>query len=637
MMVPTRRNRGATNDGSPRFPGEWMSFRTSSGRACRGWPAAAALPCLIAFALPARAQETGPAAPATVAGAASAPTRETAREFLDSLADNALTPDPNQIYRQRGARREIGLGRGWTAWLDEMPPSRIDSGVPIPGVASAPSRVLGLAWRRPGWFGDIGYARTSVARDAGGSLRWELLDGWALHADLREQRSSLTEIDARRRDSALALRWQALPDAWLEAGVHRASLESVTGDPVSTTPEGAENFWRARAQWRPSALPGLNLGVGAERSIARPASALGAGRLEFGADYTLQPDNAFGPALAGTRLLWREAPRLGLLSEGQALDARAAFHRTLGIEVPDGSRDGAVYAQWRQRSVASDDDTLAVIGWRHRWDRRGRWDLRSHVEQAFPVAGPNTVRSFTVGGRIARGNFPDNTFVTDFELVNSDRDDSLYTAIKYTFRLDEAWLSAWRASATRTQPHGQSEVGTTAYKLSAALGWREPVDKRLSALGRWTFVGTETNEAGSTDRRAHIALAGTNYVFDDNDDGTLRWTRRWERDELRPEFRPRVSTMAMARWVHQFDERWSLSGHIARRNDAIDGKAKGFGAEAGYKLSRKAVLAIGYNPRGFKDHELEVDERLAKGLTLRLRFSIDAALGRWLDAPSAQK
>jgi hypothetical protein len=561
--------------------------------------------------------------------------RETPREFLDSLADSALAPDPTQIYRKSGARREIDIGRGLIASLDELPPSRIDSGVSLPGSASALSRVFGLSLHRPGLFGELGYARTSVARDTSLSARWELIDRVALIADLRDQSSSLADIDARRRDAGLALRWQALPQLWLDAGLHRASLASASGDLASMTPEGSDNFWRARLRWQPVATPGLVIGVGAERAISRLPSALGAGRVEFGADYTLQPDNPLGAALAGTRLLWREAPRLGLLSDGRALDAAAAYRRTLGIEVPDGSRDGAVYGQWRQRSLASDDDQLLVLGWRHAWPVAPRWLLQGHVEQATPIAGPNAVRSFGIGGRLWHGAFPANTFVTDLELVNSEREDSLYTAIKYTFRIDDHLLTALRMNATRTQPHGAADTGATNYKASAALGWREPSAKRLSMLGRWTFAGTETDENASSDRRAHIALAGANYIVGDADSASARWSRRWERSELRPEFHPRGTTLVLGRWVHDLNDRWSLSAHAARRNDEVDGSASGVGAELGYRLSRKAVLAIGYNPRGFDDHELEVDERLKKGLTLRLRFSIDAALSRWFDAKPA--
>jgi hypothetical protein len=568
--------------------------------------------------------------------AASAPTsRETPREFLDSLADGAIAPDPNQIYRKRGARREIDLGRGVVASLDELPPSRVDSAVPLPGTASALSRVFALTLRRPGLFGEAGYTHTASARESFGNARWDFSERFSLLADLRDQRSALDDIDARRRDTGLALRWQALPGWSIDGGLHHASLASASGDPAGTAPEGSESFWRLRTQWQPVSVPGLSLGATAERAVSRPASDLGAGRLEFGADYTLQADNPFGARFAGTRLTWREAPRLGLLSEGHALDARAAYRRTLGAEVPDGSSDGAFYTQWRSRSLASDDDSLLVLGWRHSWPLAPRWLLQGHIEQATPLAGPNAVRSFTVGGRLWRGAFPDNTFVTDLELVNSDREDSLYTAVKYTFRLDDHLLAALRLNATRTQPHGSADVGSTGYKASAALGWREPEGKRLSVLGRWTFAGTETDEAASTDRRAHIALVGANYIVDTRNSASARWSRRWERDELHPDYWPRGTTLVLGRWAHDFaDSRWSLSTHVARRNDAIDGTAGGYGAEIGYQLSRKAVLAIGYNPKGFNDHELEVDERLRKGFTLRLRFSIDAALSRWFDAPA---
>lgn len=559
--------------------------------------------------------------------------KESARDFLDSLADNALAPDPTQVYRKRGARREIDLRGGVGAYLDEAPASRIDSPVSVPGVADQPPRVFGLTLRRPSLAGDFAYGRSSVSRDTGVSLAWQPIEFWSLRTDLREQRSDIEEIDAKRRDSSASLRWSPLSNWWVDAGVHRASLGSASGDPASTTPEGSENFWRLRSQWQPVATPGLTLSAGAERSIARPASPLGAGRLEFGADYTLQPDNPFGTAATGTRLVWREAPKLGLLSEGQALDARAAYRRNIGIEVPDGTPGGAVYGQWRSRSVASDEDQLAVLGWRHAWRPAERWLLQGHIEQAVPVAGPNTVRSTTIGGRIWRGAFPDNTFVTDLELVNSEREDSAYASVKYTFRLADDWISALRLNSTRRQPHGNADAGSTTYKGSAALGWREPTARRFAVLGRYTLTGNENDDPALADRRAGILLIGANQDIGDRDALTLRWTRRWDRDEALPQFDPRTTTMTLARWVHELDDRWSVSAHVARRSDPLEGPATGFGAEVGFKLSRKAVLALGYNPRGFNDNELEVDERTKKGLTLRLRFSIDAALGRWLDPP----
>ena len=50
-------------------------------------------------------------------------------------------------------------------------------------------------------------------------------------------------------------------------------------------------------------------------------------------------------------------------------------------------------------------------------------------------------------------------------------------------------------------------------------------------------------------------------------------------------------------------------------------------------LLESGRLAVGYNPRDMSDNELAIDDRLGKGFTLRLRFSIESALARWLDPP----
>jgi hypothetical protein len=573
----------------------------------------------------------GPAAHAQPTPAVPPPERETPREFLDSLADNALAPDPKQLYRRNGARREVDLGGGASASLDERPPTRIDSAVPLPGQAGAPSRVLGLSLRRPGLFGDAGYSRSSTVRDTAASLQWQLAPSLQLRTDVHDQRSRLSDIDARRRDIGAALRWSLAPGAWVDAGVHRATIEPDSG--AATGSRGDENFWRGRAQWEPARTPGLRLSAQAERAITRPPGELGAGRLEFGADYTLQADNALSPSLAGARLVWREALRLGLLSEGQALDARAAYRRTLGVELPDGSRDGTVYGQWRQRSVADDADAVLVLGWRHSWLPAPRWLVQGHVEQATPLAGPSPVRSVAVGARVLRNAFPANSFAADLEVVNSDRDDSLYADAKYTFRWSENVLAALRGELTRVQPHAGAQAGTSSYKTALALGWREPDARLLAVLGRWTLTGTKLDAGPPADRRAHIVLGGANLDLGDGHSVSGRYTQRWERDETQPTDGTRMTRMALARWVHELGPLWSVSAHAARRQDDREGDANGAGAELGLRLSRKAVLALGYNPRGFSDRELEVDERLQKGLTLRLRFSIDGALGRWLDTP----
>ena len=113
------------------------------------------------------------------------------------------------------------------------------------------------------------------------------------------------------------------------------------------------------------------------------------------------------------------------------------------------------------------------------------------------------------------------------------------------------------------------------------------------------------------------------------------------RDELRID--PASGAVALRRtdvWISRWtweqsrtgDARWSLSGHVAGREDSLEGRALGYGAEIGYRISSKATVTLGYNPRGWSDNEITVEERPRQGVTVRLRFAIEGALSRWLDA-----
>ncbi len=276
---------------------------------------------------------------------------------------------------------------------------------------------------------------------------------------------------------------------------------------------------------------------------------------------------------------------------------------------------------------------LWVLGARHRFQLTPAWALDAHAEQATPLAGDGAVRSFSTGGKLHTSRFPRDSFAIDYALVNATTRDSYYGKISHTARWSDSVLSAVRINGSRAQSHAQPTSATNEYKAALALGWRMPEERSLSVLGRYTALGRESNEIGVTDRRAHIVLGYLGYSFDDVDSMSLRWSRRWDYDDLYSAQGGRMTNFGLARWVHGLPGRWSLSTHVAQRNDSLFGVENSYGVELGYKLSSKAVLAFGFNPRGFNDNEIAVDERPRKGWTLRLRFSIDSALSRWLDAP----
>ncbi len=553
-----------------------------------------------------------------------APPHESAKEFLDSQADSALAADPNQIYRKNGQRREVDLAPGVVASLDEVAPTRLGTGVAAPGTAAAPGKTIGLSLRRDPWSGDLWYQRNGPSRDAGAAAGYAWSPEWQWRIDGGERRNDDELL--KRGDQYYGLRYTPAANLAIEVGAHHAK-QAV----LATADQTSQNFARVQAQWQPADWPGLGLHLTLEEPVgARDADPLmGRGKIEVGAEYVQRR----GGLWSNARFYAREAPRLGLLSDGSALEMRAAYRRTYGVEVPGVPPGGALYTQMQHSSLQDDHDMLWVLGARHRFQIGARWALDANIEQATPLRGSGAVRSFTTGGKLHTSRFPRDALSFDYALVNSALRDSYYTKLSHTARWSDSVLSALRMGATRGQSNTAPTTATNEYSAAWALGWRDPVAKRLAVLGRYTFTGRQSNESGVTDRRAHIVLGYVGHVFDDLDSVSLRWSRRWDYDDLYAAEGGRRTDFALARWVHVLHGRWSLSGHVAQRDDTVYGRQRSVGLELGYKLSSKAALALAFNPSGFNDNEIAVDEKPRKGWTLRLRFSIESALSRWLDAP----
>lgn len=600
------------------------------------------------LALPVAAQDTPPAASA----------REQPREFLDTLSDTALVADRDAIYRRNGQRREVDLGPGLSAALDVVPPSLLDNPRGTPGQAGGDGRIVLLTSRQPSYGFELGYERPPTGRTTrlGGQVR--LGPGHELYLWQRDRSLEVDDLPdtpktgLRRRDRELGWRWQQADspvDGWRatsELGLHDARLSPEPDTRLAPAASGSMAFWRGRLDpidgHGPSLVARAGLPVRADES-GLPEHAARA--LEFGADWRWNTPEGLLPI--GSRASWRIAPRLGLAGDEEAMTLPAAHQQRLGLEVPDGSGRGAVWGQLRRHSLADPDDALAVLGWRRHWTPAPRWGLDTQLEQSVPVAGSTSVRATQLGLRLSTSRFPQGTFSSALNVVNASTTDSAFHETRLTQRLADDWLGALRLTIERSQPHGSNDLGTTDFKGAASIGWREPQQRALHLLNRLTWAGREVDRVaenladGTSDRRARIWLGHASWIVDEHHSAMLRLSRRLERDEQRMD--PASGATALRRtdiWITRWvweqgrsgDRRWSLSGHVAGRDDALEGHALGWGAEVGYRLSSRATLALGYNPRGWSDNEITVEERPRQGYSLRLRFSIEGALGRWLDA-----
>ncbi len=562
-------------------------------------------------------------------------TLETWQDFLDGLVVNALGPNPERRYRVDGRRKLVDLGKRWTLSLDERPTGRLSSaGVGIPA-AGQPARTWEILHEgRTNQFRAYNQ-HDGTGRENGGSVWTTLAPGWTWRTQglrLHDDNSGIARTDVQT-----GLRVGS-SDLWVEGFVRSAGLQDHEARESWVDHEPRATFGGVQTQWQ--VKPGLNLNAQYQRAI-KPNMLPGDERLadartEFGVDY--QPTGMF----SGTRMYWREAPQLGLLSSS-GLEERDTYRRVLGIEAPEGSRDGLVYVQVRHQSLLDDSDALMVVGWRHTTELAPKWSLQTLVESGIPVGGDNAVRSNTFDVRLANNDFPDHSFYTELQAVRTPLKNTAFASADYTRRIGDSSVAVIRGSVTGVQPHDRpTDIPTNSAEFSTGLGWQEPEERQFSTFWRYTFIGRnalfdKVTNPDFSDRRAHIGSAEFDWQGRGDYNYLLLAARRWNRDDAFQEAELRTTNLAMARVTKHLAERWDLGVHVARLNDSALPAEHGFGANLSVQLNHRVVLALGYNPRGIEDGELAGEERLSKGATLRLFIPTDATLTHWLKAPRPAK
>jgi hypothetical protein len=547
------------------------------------------------------------------------PPPEKPAEFVDSLTDAALTNDPDAIYRKDGQRRTVGLGRGWSAWLDRMQASQLRN--VTSSVINAGGRETRLGFDFNGRTGlqaristiDLETARANEFKLASAPVL-EGGFGWVLGLD--QLRASGIGID--RSDASALASYRFSPEWLLEAGAHRVTLKDD-----NTNDDERANFARARLSYNPQAWRALTLSTQVWHAVGPDDD----GRVSFNADYALEN---------GGRLYAGTSPRISLLSGG-GVQASQTFAHVVGAETPlpaliGRSGWGEVYSEWRGKSLADADDQVLITGWRNRFALPARFTGELRLEHTEPLAGANPQRINTIGAGFNRRNIPENTIGTWFEYTDSDTVHSGYALVKYTQRVTDDSVATVRVQLEDRRPN-EGLGGQTDLKISSGLGWREPVNKKLGVLYRYSYIDKDAREAGQFDRAAHIGSVQFQYDLGGHASVAGRYAARWAREEGAAALITKTSHFIAGRTIWPLWGRWDISLHAAAVRDPVLQPKTAFGTELGFRISRKVVLAAGVNFRGFADSELEAEDRFRKGGYLRLRFSIDGLVAQWLDAP----
>jgi len=557
------------------------------------------------------------------------------QEFLDELLLDAFGPNPERRYRVFGQRKTVDLGKRWTLALDERQTGILtNAGVGIPA-AGQPARTWELL--HDGNINQLRFynQRDGSGRENGASAITRIAPGFVLNT--RGLKLHDDTVGVQRTDAQTGLRVGS-SELWVEGFVRHTQLEDTALRENWADPKPRANFGGIQAQWE--AAPGLTFGAQHQQAI-KPDMApgderLASARTEFGTDY--RP----GGRWSGSRLYWREATQLGLLSSA-GVEERTTYKRVFGAETPEGSPDGMVYAQIRQKSLIDDKDALLVLGWRHTEEFWDHWKAQSLIESGIPIAGENAVKSTTFDVRLSKNNYPNHAFLTELQLVRTQIKNSGFASIDYTQRLTRNTLGLLRGSFTAVRPHDTSiDVPVNSGDATVGWGWQEPEERRLSTFWRYTFLGREALqdnvvEPGVADRRARVVYGEGTWQARKELTLLLHGARRWSRDDSYNAGELRTTNLTVLRATQQIAKRWQLAFHGGRYIDNTLPAENLFGTTLSVQLNHRIVLSLGYNFKGVDDGELAGDDRLSKGVTARLYIPTEAILTHWLKPGAEDK
>lgn len=554
-------------------------------------------------------------------------------EFLDELVEDWFGLDPKRRYRVDGKKKFVDLGKRWTLSLDQRPTGLLGNiGVGIPA-AGQPSKLWEIT--HDGRNNDVRIYNheDGSGKEYGFADFYTIAPGWKLYGQGMRLEDSYSGVTRTEAQTGLRIGDDKL---WVEGFARYAELRDNDNTQPWASDKQKGNFAGLKTQWNVG--PKLSLTAQTQQEFGSSQlpgdERLNGPRTEFGAEW--RPDGGF----TGTRFYWREATQLALLPSN-GLEERATYKRVLGVETPEGSADGMVYGQLRQKSLMSDDDALLVLGWRHTYVLAPQWSAFTLIETGIPVAGDNAIRSNTFDVQIAKDAFPSHSFRTEVQAVKTPEKDSAFFNVEYSERLTQNTLGITRVSVTGERPGELArpeDFPNNSGEFFAGWGWQEPETRRFSTFWRYRLLGrnalnADDNVAGRSDRRAHIGSGEATWKSDSETTWIVRNVHRLDRDEAINDADLRETNMLLVRGSWQLMRRWSLNAHLAQLRDDVYGSQVGVGAELAVRISRRLVLAIGYNPKGFDDEEMADNEKLQKGFVARAYVPLETTLTRWLSPP----
>ena len=165
----------------------------------------------------------------------------------------------------------------------------------------------------------------------------------------------------------------------------------------------------------------------------------------------------------------------------------------------------------------------------------------------------------------------------------------------------------------------------TQERLQLGMAYRDSVDNRWDALGRYEFKHEDDNRSDVvTQRSAHILSTHASYQSQADLSFTGRYAGKHVLENSSGINSSYRAHLLSARADYDIARDWTIGVNTGVLFSAgLRSRQGALGAELGRVLTKNLWLSVGYNHFGFRDDDLAPDGFTDKGVFLRLRYKFD--------------
>ena len=289
--------------------------------------------------------------------------------------------------------------------------------------------------------------------------------------------------------------------------------------------------------------------------------------------------------------------------------------------------DGRVFSEYRLRDALGGREAEAAVGLRNQWTLGEGIRLHTGFEQIRSLNGVDRT-STALTGAVEYTAHPDWKGSARLEYRTDASSNQLLGTLGLAYKLSNDWTLLGRNAFQIQESKAVTGGSKTQERLQLGMAYRDSVDHRWDALGRYEFKHEgDTTSALITQRSAHILSTHASYQPRADLSFTGRYAGKHVLENSSGINSSYSAHLLSARADFDIARDWTIGVNAGVLFSAGKRSRQGaLGAELGRVMTKNLWLSVGYNRFGFRDDDLAPDGFTDKGVFLRLRYKFDENL-----------